>query len=120
MSTKAGPDGDQLDARPLVEETTTQVGIYIFITEKQEPFYASHLWGGSMYIHDPPPPGSMPGRGSPQPSPDHASLYHAPRPVAPSHAHMPMATLAPVTRHARALAIGAGGIAHDTARYPGI
>ena len=54
MSTKAGPDGDQLDAQPLVEETTTQVRIYIFITGKQEPFYLAHLWEGAMYIHRPP------------------------------------------------------------------
>jgi hypothetical protein len=110
MSTKAGPDGDQLDAQPLVEETTTQVRIYIFITEKQEPFYASHLWEGSMYIHDPPPPGSMPGGVLRYNITGTWSHGHAWQGLAPSHAHMPMATLAPVTRHARALAIGAGDV----------
>jgi len=47
---KSGAGRSKLDARPLVEETTTQVRIYIFITRKQEPFYASHLWEGPMYI----------------------------------------------------------------------
>jgi len=109
MSTKAGPDGDQLDAQPLVEETTTQLDIYIFITEKQEPFYAAHLYGGPMYIHRPPHrvrcrvgalryniTGTMP----------HA---HAWQTSAPSHAHTHELTLEPVTRHREALAIWPAG-----------